>query len=198
MNMFKRSANELKSIQCLAVTGVLVAIYVVMNAYIAVNTEVLKITFGFLALATIGMLYGPVVAMIAAIPCDIITALLAGMGINFAFTPVKIIEGFIYGIFLYGFAKNHKINFILQGLRILIPRLLVVLVCHVILNSLLIYFIILSADARENLNFGAFLTPRLSKNAVQFPIDVLLMWIVLPVAGLAYKKSFKKQEREHD
>ena len=104
INMFKRSAGELKSVQCLAVTGVLSALYIVLNAFVSLNIGApLRITFGFLALAIIGMLYGPVVAVIAAIPCDLLAATFdPNNAMNPVFTPNRMLEGLIYGMLLYG------------------------------------------------------------------------------------------------
>jgi len=190
LNMFKKSANELKSIRCLATTGVLIAVYVTMNSPIfSINTEMLKITFGYLALAAIGMLFGPVVAVIAAVPCDIIAAMIGSLGINPVFTIPKILEGLIYGIFLYGYGLRSANSggagwAAWQVGRIVLARFLIMSLVYLVLNSFLIYTIYgVSADS-----FAAFMAPRVVKNAIQFPIDLALMFLFLPVLGVAYNK----------
>jgi ECF transporter S component (folate family) len=195
MNMFKRSANELKSVQCLAVTGILIAVYVVMNSYLAFNSEIIKITFGYLALAAVGMLFGPVAAVIAAIACDLISAVLVGQGINLFFTIPKIIEGLIYGIFLYGYAGRSGNNSrgvmwaAWQVMRIVIARLLVMSLVYFVLNSYLI-LIIYSPASASGLTFWAWAWARSGvKNVIQFPVDLALMFTFLPAIALIYNKS---------
>ena len=56
---FGRSAMELRSIRCLTVTGVLIALDIVLKMVSIRITADIKITFAYLALATVGMLYGP-------------------------------------------------------------------------------------------------------------------------------------------
>jgi len=193
--MFKKSANELKNIRCLTVTGVLVAAYVTLNSpLLSYNTDVLKITFGFLALAAIGMLFGPVVAVIASVPCDIIAAYIGHLGVNPIFTIPKILEGLIYGIFLYGMANsgnirksvlNQAVWSVWQVMRIVLARFLVMSVCYLLVNSLLLYYITkVSSNA-----FGVFMYPRFVKNAIQFPVDLALMFVILPPIGVIYKKA---------
>ena len=202
--MFKHSAAELKSIRCLTVTGVLVACYVVLNSpLLSYNTEVLKITFGYLALAAIGMLYGPVVAIIAAIPCDIVTALTVGLGVNPFFTLPKILEGLIYGILLYGYARRtttekspvlQQIGWASwQVMRIVFARLLVVVLCHFILNSFLVLFIVLPPGRAEEIlttqSFWVWAFARSGvKNIIQFPVDLAMMFVFLPVLGTVHNK----------
>lgn len=193
--MFKKSANELKSVKCLTVTGVLVAAYVTLNSpLLSYNTDVLKITFGFLALAAIGMLFGPVVAVIAAFPCDIVTALIGHLGINPIFTAPKILEGLIYGIFLYGMlnsrderksAPKQAAWAVWQVARIVLARFLVMSVCYLLINSLLLYYV---TKVSKNA-FRVFLYPRFVKNAIQFPVDLALMFVLLPSIGVIYKKA---------
>jgi ECF transporter S component (folate family) len=184
--MFKASAKELKNPRCLTTTGILVAIYVILNVFVAFNTLGLKITFGYLALASIGMLYGPVVAMIAAIPCDLVTAMGAGLGLDFIFTPNKMLEGLIYGLLLYGlrFWGASRLN-VMQTARIVTARVLVVALCHMTFNTLVLYFVM--NISRES--FNVFFMGRLTKNLIQLPIDIVLMGLLLPVIRLVYDKT---------
>jgi ECF transporter S component (folate family) len=200
VSSFRKSAGELKSVRCLAATGILVAAYVTMNALLAVNTETLKITFGYLALATIGMLYGPVVAALAAVPCDVITALTGSLGINPVFTVPKILEGIIYGGFLYGYAsrKDRKgtasqIKWASwQIMRIFAARFSVVAVCYLLINSCLLYYVTgVSGDS-----FAVFMYPRYVKNVIQLPVDLALMFTLLPVLGALHNKTKRARGKE--
>ena len=102
---FGKSAFELRSIRCLTVTGVLIALDLVLKLLSINITNDLKITFAYLALATIGMLYGPTVAFIAGALTDIIGFFIktdGGGGFSPLFTLIEAIGAMIYGIFLYG------------------------------------------------------------------------------------------------
>ncbi|MCL2633597.1 MAG: folate family ECF transporter S component [Oscillospiraceae bacterium] len=202
LNLFKDSAKELKNIRCLATTGILIAAYVVMNSpLLSLNTEVLKITFGYLALAAIAMLYGPVVAMIAAVPCDIITALVVGsLGVNLVYTLPKILEALIYGMLLYGYGKRLSSGDRLhqpwwaawQVIRIVLARFLVMSLCYLLLNSYLLYFIM---GVSSN-TFAVFMYPRFVKNVIQFPIDLALMLVLLPILGTLHIRVKSRYDRE--
>lgn len=101
---FGRSALELRSIRCLTVTGVLIALDVVLKIFSIRITSDLKITFAYLALATIGMLFGPTVGFLAGIVTDLVGFLFTldgGGGFSPLFTLIEAIGAMIYGIFLY-------------------------------------------------------------------------------------------------
>jgi ECF transporter S component (folate family) len=205
LDMFRRSARELKSVQCLAITGVLSALYVVLNAYVGIDIPspvgLLRITFGYLALATIAMLYGPVIAVLAAIPCDLLSATLGPHAMNPIFTPNRMLEGLIYGILLYGAQKiNYKgstANKVLFITRITVARLIAVGLCYFLGNNFLIFYFSLPqarvAEILESGTFWAWAWARNGwKNVIQFPADLALMYVVLPAAGLAYVKTIRR------
>ncbi|MCL1832299.1 MAG: folate family ECF transporter S component [Oscillospiraceae bacterium] len=202
MNMFKRSAQELKSIRCLAVTGVLSALYIVMNAYLVIPFADTQITFGYIALAIIAMLYGPVVSVFAAIPCDILAATLRpDVQMNLAWTPNRMLEALILGIFLYGYASRGTSGepspkkfrqaawATWQVLRIAIARLLVMIICYTIVNSLLIY-VIYNPPSAANTAFWTWMVARSGlKNVVQYPLDLGIMFAILPAVRMIYDKT---------
>ena len=68
-NIFVRSLRELRSTRCLAVTALLIAINVTLDL-LGLSIKLppnLRIGFGFLCNASIGMLFGPVVGMMAGV-----------------------------------------------------------------------------------------------------------------------------------
>jgi ECF transporter S component (folate family) len=168
----------------------------------------MMITFGYLALAITAMLYGPVVAVIAAIPCDLLAATLnPHHAMNPVFTPNRVLEGLIYGIFLYGLLKidykgsaKNKLVFIL---RLAAARALVMVLCYFLGNNLLIFFFMLPPGRAEEIlsngTFWAWAWARNGvKNLIQFPVDLALMFAMLPAAGLAYVKTIKSQSAERE
>lgn len=200
--MFRDSANELKSPRCLATTGILSALYIVLNAYVMLPLgETLRITFGYLALAVIGMLYGPVVTVLAAIPCDIFAALLnPNYAMNLAWVPNRMLEGLIYGVFLYGLMKtsnkNSTLNAIVFALKIIIARLIVVVLCYFIINSFLTLIVFSPASAAGQ-SFWVWAWVRSGvKSISQFPIDMILLFALLPIINTAYHRALRGFGRE--
>ena len=107
---FGRSAYELKSIRCIIVTGILIALDLVLKIFSISISNDLKITFAYIALATIGTLYGPTVAFLAGSLTDIIGYLIKPEGgFSPLFTLIEAVGAMIYGIFLYGM-KPFNVN----------------------------------------------------------------------------------------
>ncbi|MDR2532617.1 MAG: ECF transporter S component [Oscillospiraceae bacterium] len=206
--MFRASARELKSPRCLTTTGILCALYIALNAYAPQFSEILKVTIGYLALAAIGMLYGPVVAVIAAIPCDIITGLLSPFPFVAAFIPSRMLEALIYGIFLYGYgsrgaggSRGGAVWAAWQTLRIVIARLIVVIVCYSVINTLIVIFFILqpgrAAEILSEQSFWIYAWFRSGwLNTAKLPVDLALMFMLLPIINKAYQRASQGAGKE--
>lgn len=183
---------ELKSIRCLTVTAILIGIDLALKftASIAL-TQTLKISFAFLALASIGMLFGPVVAGLAGIITDVIGFFIKPQGaFNPLFTIVELVGAVIYGIFLYrlnplkfsgGDFTKHNVT---QVLRIIFSKLTVVVVCNLIMTPAAM--VLSGYDTIESIT--AKYSIRVVKQLAQFPIDVVLLLIVLPAIMFAYNR----------
>ena len=187
MRMFKRSFNELKSVQCIAVTGVLVALYIVIKTYttIDISPPILRFNFAYIALAMIGMLYGPVVALIAAIPCDLIGAIFRGGGILWGLTPVYMFQGLVYGVFLYGFRAQKSFW---KNAKLVIAQAIVIFVSQMTLNTLVLYFYgFIGANETSAIPV---ITMRVTKNLIEFPVSVILVYAVLVSFGEAHRRVF--------
>lgn len=105
-NIFVRSLRELKSTRCLAVTALLIAINITLDL-LGLTIKLppnLRIGFGFLCNASIGMLFGPVVGMMAGVCTDVL-GYFAGnlsMGAYFpGYTLTAVVGGLIWGLWLY-------------------------------------------------------------------------------------------------
>ena len=103
--IFSDSAKELTNLRCIVMTGMLIAVHVLLSIFVMIPIgENIKISFSFLALASIGMLFGLIPAAIAGGITDILGFMLAnktGGAYHPGFTLVQIMAGFIYGICLY-------------------------------------------------------------------------------------------------
>lgn len=162
--LFQRSSREFKSSRTLAVTALLISLNIALDALnIRIQlTPQLRIGFGFLTIAMVGMLFGPVVAMTAGAAMDFLGWLVNnGGGAYFpGFTLTAILAGLIWGISLY--EKP------LHWARVLIAKLSINILLNIFLNSFWLY-----------LYYGksfqlATLPLRIGKNLILLPIEVLL------------------------
>ncbi len=192
-SMFKDSANEMKKVSCLTVTAMMMALSIVIRN-LAINiTQDLRITFAFIGIMIIAMLYGPTVTIIANIGVDIIGYFLDGYkarDYNLGLLAVKIIMAAIYGVFLYKKATGRSL--ITAGV---ISRVIAVIFGNLILNSAVLYYSYTNPNfpfmsASEWDAFRIWMTPRVIKNAVMLPIELLMISVLLPAAQTAYRRVF--------
>ncbi len=192
---FSDSAKELKEVRTLTVCGMLMAVSIVIRNMAINITADLRITFVFLGIMAIAMLYGPVVSIVANVGVDVVGYFLDGYkarDYNFGLLAVKILIALIYGVCLY--KKTTGRSLIIWGL---VSRVIVVLLCNLILNSAVLYFCYTNRNfpfmsASEWTAFRIWFTPRLIKNAVMLPIECVMIAALLPMILQAYRRVFKK------
>lgn len=141
-----------------------IALEVVLTRFLSINTEFLRIGFGFLPVACVGILFGPLWAGAAYAVGDVLGMLIFPSGSYFpGFTVSAFLIGCIYGIFLYKKESSFR--------RILIPVLLVCLGVNLFVDTL--WLNILYGQA-----YLALLPMRLIKCAVMVPIQLVLIKLV--------------------
>ena len=185
LSNFKRSLSELRNIRCIAVVGVFIAIFVVLDGFGSIRIgEFLKINFAYLALAAIGMLFGPTVGLVAGFACDLVGYLVNPVG---GFLPwlalITALEGMIYGLFLYGFIPEKSVK---QYVKVYGARLVVVVLCNLVLNTWALYSYGFIGGADESL--WALICARIGTNAVSYAAALFLMPAVLIPVRIAYRK----------
>lgn len=209
---FRKSALELKDLRCLCVTAILIALDLVLKTFVNVQlTEELKLNFAFVAVAAIGMLYGPTVAGLACLITDILGYLLKPVG-SFSplFTIIEMTGGIIYGCILYGFspvrlefgsgrefgkslAENWK-----PILRIVLAKIAVAVVCNLIMTPFAITIQKVFEAGAYNadvfwVGLWTRINTRLIKNAIEAPVHiVILMFALFPIKA-AYNRVFKRR-----
>ncbi|MBD5113879.1 MAG: folate family ECF transporter S component [Ruminococcaceae bacterium] len=184
-NSFKRSLSELRNIRCIAAVGVFIAIFVVLDGFGSIRIgEFLKINFAYLALAVIGMLFGPAVGLVAGFACDLVGYLVNPVG---GFIPwlalITALEGMIYGMFLYGFVPDKSVK---QYTKIFFARLTVVVICNLLLNTWALYSFGFIGQAGESLLMLIY--ARIGTNAVGLAAAAVLMPMVLIPVRIAYTR----------
>ena len=196
LSLFTDSARELKQVRALTVTALLMALGIVLRSLsIPIGTDI-RITFSFLGISAIAMLYGPVVSMIASLGVDIIGYLLDGAKMreyNVLLALVVMLNALIYGMFLYH--RKSKKGLIFSAV---LARLTIVVVGNLVLNSSILYASYINPhypfhmSSSEWTAFFTWMLPRLVKNVGQFPFDIVMLCVFLPIIAKAYDQVFHK------
>ena len=197
-SMFGKSAKELTNPVNLVKVGMLIAISMVLEMF-SIDFTFVKINFAFLAIAVIGMLFGPTVGFVAGLVCDIVGFIAHPSG---AFIPVYTLvaglQGLIYGIVLYskqdgqwvasddaGERKSVKGLDVTLFIRAVIARLLDVVIINLVINtSLNLHFGYIHADS-----YSAAIVARVAKNVIELAADIPLLFALLPAALVAHRKT---------
>ena len=112
LSLFTESAKEFTKVRSLVTTSLLVAVSMVIEMF-SVDIGFAKLNFAFLAIAIIGMLFGPCMGLTAGFACDIVGYLAHPSG---GFLPAYVLvgglQGLVYGLFLYHKVKGHSIQFV--------------------------------------------------------------------------------------
>ena len=145
----------------LALSAMLITLDLVLTRVLAINTPLMKIGFGFAAVAVSAMLFGPFWAMLTAALGDIVGALLVPVGAFFpGFTLTAAVTGLIYGLCLYG----HRGSVARPVMAALLNCLLVTLLC----NTALIAYI-------SGNDYKVLFMARIVQFLVMFPLESLVM-----------------------
>ena len=165
-----------KRIRLITISAMLVALEVVLNRFLSINTLGLKIGFSFVPIVFAAILFGPLTAGIIYGISDFIGAVLFPIGPYFpGFTVSAALMGITYGIFLYG-REN--------------PKLFKNVLPPVIINSIVFGLFINTAWVSilySSKTYWGWFVYRLPEYAILVPISVLL---IPQIARLC--KSLKK------
>ena len=167
---FAESAKEFTKLRSLVITALFIAISMIIEAF-SIDLQFAKLNFAFLAIAVIGMLFGPCMGLVAGFACDIVGYLVHPTG---GFLPAYILvaglQGLIYGLCLYHKMNGHSIQFrntttgkewdITLFLRAVVARLLDVIVINLLINTKLnLHYGFIPEQA-----YGAAIIARTAKN----------------------------------
>lgn len=173
-NPFRASAEALRQPRTLALAALFVGINVtldLLNIRVQVTPQ-LRIGFGYLCNASIGLLFGPVVTMLAGFCTDVLGYLMnSGGGAYFpGYTLTAIVGGLIYGLVLFRPSEQRR----LRLARCFIAKGLINLICNMGLNTLW-----LSMTYGDS--FSVLFPMRAFKNLCLWPLESLLLFVVLEI-----------------
>lgn len=158
--MNKRSATTR-----LVIMAFLIALEIILTRFCSINTPILRIGFGFLPVAMMGIMCGPIWAAIGYAVGDILGMLIFPSGIFFpGFTVTAMLTGLVFGLFLH---NKEKITW----KTVLPASLIIILVLNLCLDTL--WLSIMFGDA-----FIALLPTRIFKCVVMLPIHLVLIPLV--------------------
>ncbi len=187
-NIFARSFGELRSLRCLVLTALFIAMNITLDLLkLRIDLPGMRIGVGFLTNASIGMLYGPVVCMMMGFCTDILGFLMnpgtGGGGYFPGYTLTAMVAGVVWGLFLYrpdGAPDSKTLAGRLSfPLRTLAARILITLICNVFLNTLWL--------SLGNNAFLPMLISRLPTQLAYLPVQYLLLLVVLPFVRRLYQ-----------
>lgn len=144
----------------LAVSAMLITLDLVFTRILAINTPLMKIGFGFAAVAASAILYGPLWAMLTAAISDVVGGLLFPVGAFFiGFTVTASVTGLIFGLCLYK-RRERWMPLLAAGLNCLLVTL--------VANTALIAYI-------SGSNFLPLFVTRIAQFFVMFPVQALVL-----------------------
>ena len=190
---WRDAAKELKSTKMLVVTALMIALRVALKPLqIPLGNPQLAIQTAMLATALGAMIFGPVVAIPAAIISDTIGFMLFPNGDYFLpFVLTEIASTLIYALCLY----RTKVT---TG-RVILARFIICFFVNMILQTLIIawqYTYMGNPESAKSQLLGIFTVSRFFKNLFFFPIESVVMTLFLKVlvpvtyrAKLTYDKE---------
>ncbi len=203
LSSFVESFCSLKDLRTLTTAGMLLAMAVAIRTLSIDVTPDLRISFTFIPITAIAMLYGPVVCGASTFILDFLGYIITNKSARF-YSPqlaaVVILSGVVYGLLLY--KCDFKKERIKGCVMIILSCLIVALLCNSLLNTYFLYTLYVNKDfspfhSGDMSAFWAYMLPRLVKNLIEFPIRTVILCLLLPAIKLAYDKvqaQFRKNE----
>lgn len=174
LSIWVRSFQELKKLRTITGMALLLAVSVIIDQFSLQLTPSLKVGFGFLVTGLSGMLYGPVCAGLMGGVGDIVRFIIKPTGtFFFGFTLNAILGGVLYGLCFY---KNN-----VTIPRCIISKTLANIIINILLNTLWLSILM-------GKGFFALLGPRIIKNLIALPIEIVLLWLLLGQLARFFRK----------
>ncbi|MBC8543716.1 MAG: folate family ECF transporter S component [Clostridia bacterium] len=167
LRKFPDSFREMSKLRTITLIAMLLAVSVVLSFFTIQVSESLRLGLGYLITATMGMLFGPVTAGIAAGVGDIVKYLIKPSGAFFpGFTITAILGGVLYGMVFY----HSRVTLV----RAIVAKTLTNLLLNILLNTFWLSIMM-------GKGFWALVPSRVIKNIALLPVEILLLYSVLRI-----------------
>ena len=174
---WRDAASELKSVKMLVITALMVALRIVLKPFAIYIAPQRAIQTAMLATALGAMIFGPVVAIPAAIVSDTIGFIIFPTGDYFLpFVLTEIASTMIYALFLY----RAKVT----PIRVMLARFCICLFVNVMLQQVIFawqYTYMGNPDKAKESIEGIMAVARIFKNLCFFPIETVVLTLFLKV-----------------
>ena len=174
---WKDAASEMKSTKMLVITALMTALRIALKPLAIPLGPSLSIQTAMLATALGAMIFGPVVAIPAAIVSDTIGFVIYPTGDYFLpFVLTEIASTMIYALFLY----RAKVS----PVRVMLARFCICFLVNVVLQQFIYawyYTYMGNPESAINSIMGIMTTTRIFKNLFFFPIEAVVLTLFLKV-----------------
>lgn len=182
---FSRWGLPILSVQQLVLLAALIALSFILGR-ISITTQILRISFVFLASSLMGKWFGPVWTMLVMVLSDFVKVTFFSGG---TWSPIMAVgvalAGLIYGFFFYRERQDQKLSWLTVAGAVLVLTVFV----NLVINTLAIMFLYSSHQSWSV--FMGMLAPRLLKSVIFYPIQVVLTyWMLNNRAVLELSKRF--------
>lgn len=172
-------------------SGILLALLIVLNRFISIKTPLLVISFSFVPIMMSAIWLGPKYSTLIAALGDFIGAILFPFGTYFpGFTLSAALSGLIYGLFLYKKTEKEESNkkFIL---KLIVSNLLVLGIVEIFIVS--IWLNILYGKA-----YLVVISSRVLAQVIMFPIRVITIFFLEKLTRPMVKRYlYEGEENEY-
>ena len=149
----------------LAIMALMIAIEIILTRILSIQTPTVRISFGFIPIALLAVMYGPLYAGIAAAIADFMGVMLFPVAAFFpGFTLTAFLMGITYGIFLYKHPQKMT--------RIFVAVLIVVVVLQLGLDTYWLQII-------TGQGYLALLPARILRSAIMLPVQIVCIRFVV-------------------
>ncbi len=167
LRKFPDSFREMSKLRTITLIAMLLAVSVVLSFFTIQVSESLRLGLGYLITATMGMLFGPVTAGIAAGVGDIVKYLIKPSGAFFpGLTITAILGGVLYGMVFY----HSRVTLV----RAIVAKTLTNVLLNILLNTFWLSIMM-------GKGFWALVPSRVIKNIALLPVEILLLYSVLRI-----------------
>jgi ECF transporter S component (folate family) len=169
----------------LALAGLLLAVLILFERFIAIETLLLRVSFAYIPYMLAGWLLGPVWAGLIGVSGDLLGMLLMPKGSFFAgFTLNALLTGGIYGLFLY----NKPVDKALP-VRLIVSLFAAHLIIHLGLTTLWLSIMYEKA-------FFVIITGRLIANSIELPVEFTSMFFIMRFLEKPVNRYLREAEDE--
>lgn len=172
-------------------SGILLALLIVLNRFVSIKTPLLVISFSFVPIMMAAVWLGPKYSTLIAALGDFIGAILFPFGTYFpGFTVSAGLAGLIYGIFLYK-KQNDEMSDKKFIIRLIISNLLVLGIVEIFVVSL--WLNILYGKA-----YLVVVSTRVLTQVIMFPIRIVTIFVLEKLTRPIVNRYLYEGEKDED